>query len=84
MRLLRLTAVLTPSPPRPPDYDWASGAHPSWAESQWIAFELRMFLKPSLGHELSHLVLGVGVTLLAAALVLLAERRAHLLFETPR
>ncbi|XP_043226117.1 nicastrin-like isoform X1 [Amphibalanus amphitrite] len=66
------------------DYDWSSGDHPTWAESQWIGFELRIFLMPSLGHELLHLLLGLTVTLLAVGLVLLAERRGHLLFESPR
>ena len=66
------------------DYDWTSGAHPTWAESQWVDFELRMFLKPSLGHELTHLLLGLAVTLAAVGAVLMLERRAHLVFDAPR
>ena len=49
-----------------------------------MPFELRLFLKPSLGHELTHLLLGVAVTLLAVGLVAVLERRAHLLFDSPR
>lgn len=67
-----------------PDYDWSSGEHPSWAESQWTGFQLRVFLKPSLGHELAHLLLGLAVTLVAIGAVLLVERRSHLLFDSPR
>jgi len=66
------------------DYDWTSGRHPSWAESQWDVFQLRLFLQPSLGHDLLHLLLGLAATLLAVLLVLVLEKRSHLVFTSPR
>lgn len=65
------------------DYNWASGTFPTWTESVWREFSVRMFLKPSRSHESLTLSLGIVVLLLSFLIVYFANSRSQILFGNP-
>ncbi|XP_069684848.1 nicastrin isoform X2 [Periplaneta americana] len=66
-----------------PDYNWASGSYPTWTESVWREFSVRMFLKPSRSHENLTLSLGIVALLLSFLIVYFANSRSQILFGNP-
>lgn len=64
------------------DYDWGSGRYSTWTESIWQTFTVRIFLKPSLFHEVMTLVSGVTVFLLSMLLVRYVNDRKDVIFPS--
>ncbi|UYV65466.1 NCSTN [Cordylochernes scorpioides] len=60
--------------------DLASREYSTWTESVWGESSARVFLQPSLAHNLVTLFLGFLVLILSFLLVYLAEKRASSLF----
>lgn len=64
------------------DYDWSSGEYSTWTESVWQKFSVRIFLKPSLTHEILTLCGGIVVALVSFAVVRFINAKADLIFPT--
>ncbi|GAB6019219.1 hypothetical protein CHUAL_000829 [Chamberlinius hualienensis] len=62
------------------DYDLDSGLYPSWTESVWDTFSLRIFLKPSFQQEVVTLCAGILVLMLSFSLVWLISDNSNILF----
>ncbi|CAH0395070.1 unnamed protein product [Bemisia tabaci] len=65
-----------------PDYKWDSGEFPTWTESVWSEFSMRMFLKPSRSYEIFSLSLGVTVIILSLFLVQRVNHCAGSIFNS--
>ncbi|XP_063862267.1 nicastrin-like [Scylla paramamosain] len=63
------------------DYDWQSGEYSTWTESGWQLTELRIFLRPSVVHEIALVSGGVASLLLSLGVVYFMNSRANILFS---
>jgi nicastrin len=64
------------------DYDWSSGEYSTWTESSWNHFSVRIYLKPSLAHDLFTLFLGLAVFILSSLLIWWVNEKAEFIFES--
>ncbi|ODM90820.1 Nicastrin [Orchesella cincta] len=63
-------------------YDWRSGKYSSWTESIWQSFSVRIFIKPSLAHEVITLVSGILMLGLSMLVVGKINEKADIIFES--
>ncbi|CAL8148652.1 unnamed protein product [Orchesella dallaii] len=64
------------------NYDWASGKYSTWTESVWQTLSVRIFIKPSLLHEILTLVSGVVMLVVSFVVVAKVNEKAELIFPT--
>lgn len=62
------------------NYDWESGKYSSWTESVWKDFSVRMYLKPSMRHEIVTLSIGTIILIVSMQLVYFVYSRSDILF----
>ena len=62
------------------NYDWQSGEYSTWTESGWQLTDMRIFLRPSMLHEIALVCGGVVSSLLSLGLVYFMNSRADILF----
>jgi len=62
------------------NYDWTSGKYSTWAESYWNNFSVRIFVKPSLMHEVLTLSFGILILLVSFVLVGFFHSKTDLIF----
>lgn len=65
-----------------PNYDWSSGKYPTWTESVWQKYSVRIFLKPSLLQEILTLISGILVVLISFAMVRFVNIKSDLIFPS--
>lgn len=82
--LMNITAASSPAF-EIPDYDWSSGKYPTWTESTWADFRMRIFVKPPRSHEIFTLTIGTIVMVVSFLIVYFLNSRSEMLFiaETP-
>ncbi|XP_059482023.1 nicastrin [Neocloeon triangulifer] len=62
-------------------YDWKSGQFSTWTESVWKSFEVRIFLKPSYGHEAFVISFGSVFLLLSFIVVYFIYIQSDVFFD---
>ena len=63
--------------------EWNSGLYSTWTESRWgPEMNVRIFLKPSLAHELLTLGFGTGVLIVSFIIVGLVTKKSDVIFPT--
>ncbi|CAM1332152.1 NCSTN (predicted) [Pycnogonum litorale] len=60
--------------------DWTSTRYSTWTESRWNSFSIRMFLKPSLSHEVMTLCVGISVFVVSLIFVYFVSKKSDTLF----
>ncbi|CAL8146502.1 unnamed protein product [Orchesella dallaii] len=65
-------------------YDWSSGKYSTWTESIWQSFTVRIFIKPSLVHEIITLVSGILMLVFSMLVVRKVNEKADIIFQRSR
>ncbi|XP_065351509.1 nicastrin [Cloeon dipterum] len=62
-------------------YNWKSGQYSTWTESVWKGFEVRIFLKPSYGHEAFVISFGSVFLVFSFIVVFFIYKQSDIFFE---